>query len=138
MTESSSSVESLHRGSSRITLFRSRLPMQKSFYLFAAVVLACGLPACSSVRGTYVWADAYKDAPARAERLITEGDLVSVRVREDEKFSIRERVQGGRLPLPLVDGVDVANQTTTQVARRIEDRLKAEKLFTSPACDRRD
>lgn len=133
MTESSLPVEQRHDGrTSVVTLFRSCLPMQKQLRTLAALATVVFSSACSSVSGSFVWADAFNDPQRSGEKLIAEGDLISVRVREDEKFNVRERVQGGRVQIPLLDAVEVATQSTAQVARRVEDKLKAEKLFTSP------
>jgi len=109
-----------------------RLPFARLPLSFAVVLLS-SLGACSSVQGPYTWVGAYRDVPSTADPIIVVGDFVSVRVREDEKFSVRVRVRDdGKIALPLIEDIEVVNQTAAKVARRIEDRLKADRLFPTP------
>lgn len=93
--------------------------------LAAALVAALG---CAST--SYVWVDEMKDAQGRtrpqgSEYLIGPGDLLNVRVFNQEQMSARSRVrQDGKISLPFVNDVDASGITTTELARRIEGRLQ--------------
>lgn len=112
-----------------VTMLFRRNPIPRLARLLPLALVA----ACSSVSGPYVWVSSYRDQPPSADQIIAVGDFVSVRVREDDKLTSRVRVRDdGKISLPLVDEVEVLGLTPTRVARRVEDRLKADHLFTTP------
>ena len=89
-----------------------------------AVALAQG---CSHVSGAYVWVDDYPVPEKAKERdyVIAPGDLVSVRVYNQETMSGRMRVRSdGKITLPFLNDVQAAGFATTALARHIETRLK--------------
>lgn len=91
--------------------------------LAAALALASG---CSHV-GDYVWADYIAEPanPADAEYVIAPGDVLGVRVFNQEGMSGRARVRSdGKISLPFVNDVEAAGQTPTGLARRLQARLK--------------
>jgi polysaccharide export outer membrane protein len=103
----------------------------------AVIVIAAlgALPACSSGHGPFVWAEEYPVTTPRAADgyLIGVGDLLVVQVYDNDKISTRGRVRSdGRLSMPLVDDLDVAQKPPKQVAREIERRLRDASLVLDP------
>jgi polysaccharide export outer membrane protein len=93
--------------------------------LLLAAVLA-GAPGCSHV-GDYVWVDDIKEppAPADTEYLVAPGDVLNVRVFNQEGMSGRARVRSdGKISLPFVNDVEAAGSTPTALAFRLQVRLK--------------
>lgn len=91
--------------------------------LVAALAVA---PACSGA-GSYVWVDDLGEpsAAGEAEYLIAVGDLLNVRVFNQDGVSGRVRVRpDGKISLPFVNDVEAAAQTPAALARRIQARLK--------------
>jgi len=80
---------------------------------------------CSHV-GEFVWVDAYKQpAPASALYVISPGDLINVRVWNQEAMSARARVrQDGVITLPFVNDVAVAGLDPVVCAKRLQAKLK--------------
>lgn len=90
--------------------------------LAAALSLA---PGCSV--GRYVWVDDLKEpiSADETEYLIAAGDLLNVRVFNQEGISGKVRVRpDGRISLPFVNDVEAAGQTPAALARRLQLRLK--------------
>jgi polysaccharide export outer membrane protein len=88
----------------------------------AALGLAAG---CSHGVGSFVWADDYRDPATDAEYVITPGDLLNVRVFNQEGVSGRVRVRGdGKISLPFLNDVEAAGLTPAALARRLQVRLK--------------
>jgi polysaccharide biosynthesis/export protein len=90
--------------------------------LLAALFFAA--TACSHT-GEYVWA---RDLPAAAASdpayVIGPGDLIAVRVWNDEALGGRARVRSdGRISLPFVDDVVAAGMSPKDLARSLETRL---------------
>lgn len=97
--------------------------LRRTSLLVAALAAASG---CSHA-GDYLWADDFPDpaGPADAEYLIAPGDLLSVRVFNQEGMSGRARVRSdGKISLPFVNDVEAAGQTPAALARRLQARLK--------------
>jgi polysaccharide export outer membrane protein len=89
-------------------------------FVFALLASACAGP------GRYVWA---KDLPAPAETtqgyLIATGDLISVRVVNQDSISTHARVRSdGRVALPLLGDVEVRGKTPSSLRSELEARLK--------------
>lgn len=95
----------------------------QSMALLAASSL---LLACAPV-GPYVWADEYvarEEARGAAYR-IAPGDLLSVRVYNQEAVSARERVRAdGAVSLPLLRDVQAGGLTPDALAEVIQGKLK--------------
>lgn len=82
--------------------------------------------ACKST-GEYVWVDDLPQPapPAEKEYVIQAGDVIAVRVWNQEGMSARSRVrQDGKISLPFLNDVEVAGLTPTAAAKRIQARLK--------------
>lgn len=100
----------------------------RSGWVLAALLLAaCG---CAAKTGPFVWVDQYVDPAAAATGsregyVIGVGDVISVSVWEQEKLSTRIKVRtDGRISMPIINDVDVAGKSPTDVARDVEARLK--------------
>jgi polysaccharide export outer membrane protein len=77
--------------------------------------------------GDYVWADDLSEPahPADAEYVIAPGDVLGVRVFNQEGMSGRARVRpDGKISLPFVNDVEAGGQTPAALARRLQSRLK--------------
>lgn len=83
--------------------------------------------------GKFVWIDSYDPASEAVEAyLIGPGDVVSVRVLGQEDASAaRLKVRAdGKITLPLIGDVAVADHTPEVAARQLEERLRS--LFQNP------
>ena len=95
----------------------SRAHRQLWNILFA---LACFSGGCTHV-GDFVWVDAYQGAasPASLSYVIAPGDLLNVRVWNQEAMSARVRVRGdGMISLPFLNDVEAAGLEPPVLARR--------------------
>jgi polysaccharide export outer membrane protein len=93
----------------------------KLFELVLVVSLAC----CSGP-GKYVWV---KDLPSNGdfanEYFIAAGDVISVRVVNQDSMSTKARVRNdGRVALPLIGDVDVRGKKPSSVRAELEARFK--------------
>ncbi len=91
---------------------------------FLGVVVA-GL-GCANL-GQYVWADSLPDPPANAagEYLLVPGDLIFVKVFNQDSLSGRTRVRpDGRVTIPFVNDVAAAGVSTQELAKRMEVLLR--------------
>jgi polysaccharide export outer membrane protein len=81
--------------------------------------------ACSDV-GKYVWVENYATpAGSDAAYVIGSGDVLSVRVFNQDNMSARTRVRSdGKVSLPFLNDVDVAGHTPAAVAEQLQRRLK--------------
>ena len=102
-----------------------------------AIPIALAAICCSSV-GPYVWVDDYKppppEAPPDPEYQIAPGDMLAVRVYQQDALSTRERVRpDGKVSLPLLHDVQVAGLSPEAVAKQIQDRLKEGGFLNVPS-----
>jgi len=93
-----------------------------------ALATACALiSACASV-GQYTWVDDLPDTPVAAaagQYVIQPGDVIQVRVYNQEGMSVRARVRGdGKISLPVLYDVEAAGYTPTALAQQLQTRLK--------------
>jgi polysaccharide export outer membrane protein len=100
-----------------------RAPMRA---LFAAVALSFVLPACSAT-GPYVWVDSLPPtASSSNDVVVQDGDILNVRVFNQEPLSTRERVRSdGKIAVPVIGEVIARGKRPAQLAAEIQDRLKA-------------
>ncbi len=90
------------------------------------VALLATAPGCKTT-GEYVWADSLPPAPQQGskEYVIQVGDTISIRVWNQDSISARPKVRpDGKVSLPFVNDVDAAGSTPTELAARIQARLK--------------
>ncbi len=91
-------------------------------------LLACSaifLAACADL-GRYVWADSLPASPpAKGEFVLAPGDVVNVRVFNQESISGRVRVRpDGQITVPFVNDVPAAGRTTVDVAKDLQVRFR--------------
>ncbi len=93
-----------------------------------AAALALAASACSHQRD-FLWIDEVPSSTATAAEdtyRIARGDVIGVRVWNQESMSIeRARVrEDGKISLPFLNDVDVAGMAPSDLARRLEVKLK--------------
>ncbi len=84
--------------------------------------------------GKYVWVDQYKEPPVAAEKpySIAPGDLIQVRVFNQDQLSARVRVRAdGKVSLPLLNDVEAAGYSPGALSQVLERRLK--ELVNAPS-----
>jgi len=97
-----------------------------------ALLSLAALAACAHGGGAFVWADRYQAAPAPAYT-VGVGDLLDVRVWDNDRLSARARVRDdGRISVPLLTDLAVVGQTPAEVARLVESRLVSDSIVLKP------
>ena len=94
--------------------------------LSCAIGLALALAGCAGP-GQYVWVDNLPpEQAAPRDYVIQSGDLVSVRVFQQEAMSTRAKVRSdGRISVPIVGDIDVRGKRPEDVAKELDARLKS-------------
>jgi polysaccharide export outer membrane protein len=93
----------------------------------AAAMAACLFSACAET-AQYVWVDKYSPPSSEQvnESLLAPGDVINVRVFEQEGMSARTRIRNdGKVSLPLLNDIVAAGVAPAEFARNIEALLKA-------------
>jgi len=91
--------------------------------LFAVTALV--LTACPMNSGTFIWVDELKDNQTSNDYVIRPGDVIAVRVYNQEAMSARSRVRGdGKISLPFLNDVMAAGYTPTVLSAQLQTRLK--------------
>lgn len=103
--------------------------IQSGFRLVARSALVLAAAACASCAGpgNYVWYTELPRAPAAAKSdyFINTGDVVSIRVLNQESMATRVRVrQDGRISLPIIGDVDARGKRPSALRAELEGRLK--------------
>lgn len=91
-----------------------------------ALALWALLTGCAGDPGRFVWVDEYRDAvsPPR-EYVIVAGDVLNVRVFQQDNMSARVRVRNdGKVSLPFLNDVLAAGYTPAVLAQQLQTRLK--------------
>jgi polysaccharide biosynthesis/export protein len=99
-------------------LLRSRVAL----LVLAAMAAACG------ASGRYMRVEDIREPPPDdGEYRIATGDVIGVRVWNQDSMSVdRARVrEDGKISMPFLQDVDVAGQTPTELAKRLQVKLKA-------------
>lgn len=88
-------------------------------------ILAIVLTACGG-SGPYVWVDNLPTTTAApAEYLISTGDVISVRIVNQDSMSTKARVRSdGRIALPLLGDVEVKGKKPSSLRQELEARYK--------------
>jgi polysaccharide export outer membrane protein len=94
----------------------------RTIVLLTSVLL---LVSCHPER-TYVWVDDFKGSALKSEPMtIASGDVIQVRVFNQEQLSARTRVRtDGKITLPLINDVEAAGSTPRGLAVGLERRFK--------------
>ena len=93
------------------------------FAMTIAVALVCG---CASL-GQYTWVNDYSDPPAPVENeyVIKSGDVLQVRVFNQEGMSARAKVRSdGKISLPFLNDVTAAGHSPNSFAKELQLKLK--------------
>ncbi len=98
--------------------------MRSGLLLLAS--LAALAAACAPPLGRYVWSDEYRASPqATGAYVVAPGDLISVRVYNQEAMSAKVRVRAdGRISLPFLGDVEAAGLQPVELSKRLQVRLK--------------
>ena len=93
-----------------------------------AASAALALSGCAAI-GPYVWIDDVPltdiAEPSRRDYAINTGDLLSIRVYNQDAISTRARVRpDGRIAVPLAGEVDAVGRRPLELAKEIEAQLK--------------
>lgn len=111
----------------RTTPWRAlRVRERASRVAWLALVVGLGVLGCGHV-GQFVWVDGYSDpsGPGRDAYTIAPGDLISVRVWNQEGMSARARVRDdGKISLPFLNDVPVAGVEPGTLAQRLQTQFK--------------
>lgn len=94
-------------------------------WLPLAVATALG---CAANAGPFVWVDDYASAPRPSDQdyIIAPGDVIGVRVYNQESMSGRVRVRAdGRISLPFVNDVKAAGLTPVALSEQLQKQLKS-------------
>lgn len=103
-------------------------PHERPLRTLLAVGLACGLVGCATT-GPYVWAEDVPLAevadPGERAYVIARGDVLAVRVYNQDALSMRGRVRpDGKIVVPLVGEVEVVGRRPIELASELEARLR--------------
>jgi polysaccharide biosynthesis/export protein len=95
---------------------------------FAVGCIIVGAAACGA-SGPYVWVQDLPPAPPGPSRdddyLIASGDIINIRVFEQEAVSSRVRVRAdGKVALPFLGDTDVRGKRPADLAHELEGKLK--------------
>lgn len=101
--------------------------MSRSTAFWPVLAATAGLLACIRGTGPYTWVDDYTPpaAPSAKEYVIEPGDLINVRVYNQDALAGRARVRAdGMISLPFLNDVQAAGSTPSSLAARLQARLK--------------
>lgn len=107
------------------------LPRDRSARRGRALALSLAallLPGCVPI-GPYVWVDDVPSTevaePSRRDYVINTGDVLAIRVYNQDAISTRARVRpDGRIAVPLAGEVDAVGRRPIELAKEIEAQLK--------------
>jgi polysaccharide export outer membrane protein len=93
--------------------------------VLSAAFVSLALVGCGGT-GPYVWADSLPTSSSGGgDVLIADGDVLNVRVFNQEPLSTKERVRNdGRISIPVIGEITARNKRPAQLAAEIQDRLK--------------
>lgn len=103
-----------------------RAPMRALIAAVAASLVLSALPACGTT-GPYVWVDSLPaTATSTSDVIVQDGDILNVRVFNQEPLSTRERVRSdGKIAMPVIGEIIARGKRPAQLAAEIQDRLKS-------------
>ena len=103
----------------RVMIYR-RLAQIALIAGLSSVSIACG------GTGPYIWVDSLPaSASGGGDVLIADGDVLNVRVFNQDPLSTKERVRAdGRISIPVIGEVVARGKRPAQLAAEIQDRLK--------------
>ncbi len=104
------------------------LPLTKSLprERCACAILILLTAGCANL-GKYIWVDEYTGTSQASAKgyVIAPGDIISVRVYNQEAMSARERVRAdGKVSLPFLNDVEAAGYMPTALGQQLQTRFK--------------
>ena len=113
-----------------------RAARQKRLWAIAALGVIIGSTGCHAGGGSFVWVDEMPPsalgATSDAAYVIATGDVLSVRVYNQEGMSTRAKVRAdGKISVPLVGEIDARGKKPAELAKSLEVRLK--EFVVAPA-----
>jgi polysaccharide export outer membrane protein len=101
---------------------RARASSAPALLVLVATLAAAG---CKTVDSNFVWVDRYPDPGAEVAYSISPGDVLTVRVYNQDGMSAKVKVRSdGMISLPFLNDIDAAGDTPAVLAGRIQARLK--------------
>lgn len=92
-------------------------------YLRSSLLLALALVGCGG--GRFVWVHELPAQQAAGEYVIASGDLLSVRVFNQDNLSVRAKVRSdGKIAVPFLGDVEVRGKTPAALSTDLETRFK--------------
>lgn len=103
-----------------------RFPRPGRGIILCGVLLTAQLAAgCKTVDTNFVWVDKFPEASGEGIYLISPGDVLAVRVYNQEAMSAKVKVRSdGMVSLPFLGDIDANRDTPALLADRIQSRLK--------------
>jgi polysaccharide export outer membrane protein len=104
-----------------------RVMMRKTVTGLLASIALVVLGAACGATGPYVWVDSLPSQGGGANDVtIADGDVVNVRVFNQEPLSTKERVRAdGKIAMPVIGEVMARGKRPAQLGQEIQDRLKS-------------
>jgi len=102
------------------------LSIRRTPFAALGLALAALMPACADL-GPYVWNEQFSDpqAPADGGYVISNGDVLQIRVFNQENMTTKARVRSdGKISIPLLNDVAAAGYTPAVLGQQLETRLK--------------
>ena len=96
-------------------------------FLVILSVFSSTLAACAGT-GPYVWVDSLPPQAGASgnDVVVTDGDMINVRVFNQDPLSTRDKVRSdGKISLPVVGEIVARGKRPAQLATEIQDKLKA-------------
>jgi len=103
-----------------------RVMISRRLAPLALIAGLCSATLACAGTGPYVWVDSLPaSAAGGGDVLITDGDVLNVRVFNQDPLSTKERVRAdGRISIPVIGEVVARGKRPAQLAAEIQDRLK--------------
>ena len=103
-----------------------RLMISRRLAQLALLAGLCSLSLACAGTGPYIWVDGLPaSAAGGGDVLIADGDVLNVRVFNQDPLSTKERVRAdGRISIPVIGEVVARGKRPAQLAAEIQDRLK--------------
>lgn len=99
----------------------------RSLAITAIVLAVAAVSACGST-GPYVWVDSLpsQGSGSSADVTIGDGDVVNVRIFNQDPLSTKERVRAdGKIAMPVIGEVMARGKRPAQLGQEIQERLKS-------------
>jgi polysaccharide export outer membrane protein len=93
--------------------------------LVALVTISLATLAGCGGSGPYIWVQSMPAQASSSDVVIADGDVLTIRVFNQEPLSTKERVRSdGRISIPVIGEIVARGKRPAQLANEIQDRLK--------------